>query len=72
MELVNGYVCNNCRDVELAAKGIDPLHPTNVHGREAFAKADDKASNAPPTGEPLGENQPKRGGPAGTRLNLLA
>lgn len=27
MEIVNGYVCRNCSDVELAKKGVDPAHP---------------------------------------------
>ena len=27
MEIVNGYVCNNCSDVELAKKGVDPARP---------------------------------------------
>lgn len=24
---VNGYACNNCSEVDLAAKNIDPAHP---------------------------------------------
>jgi len=27
MELVNGYVCFNCTDVDLAKKGINPAKP---------------------------------------------
>jgi hypothetical protein len=27
MEIVNGYVCRNCSDVELAKKGVDPAKP---------------------------------------------
>jgi hypothetical protein len=27
MNIVNGYVCRNCSDVELAKKGVDPAHP---------------------------------------------
>lgn len=27
MEIVNGYVCKNCTDVEYAKKGVDPAHP---------------------------------------------
>ena len=27
MEIVNGYVCRNCSDVELAKKGVDPASP---------------------------------------------
>lgn len=25
--MVNGYSCRNCADVDLATKGIDPVHP---------------------------------------------
>lgn len=27
MEIVNGYVCRNCTDVEHAKKGVDPARP---------------------------------------------
>ena len=27
MEVVNGYPCKNCTDVDNAKKGIDPAHP---------------------------------------------
>ena len=27
MQIVNGFVCMNCTDVEHAKKGIDPAHP---------------------------------------------
>src|SRR4051812_30158446 len=27
INLVNGYVCHNCTDVDYAKKGIDPAHP---------------------------------------------
>jgi hypothetical protein len=27
MQIVNGFVCMNCTDVERAQKGIDPAHP---------------------------------------------
>jgi len=27
MEVVNGYVCRNCTDVDYAKKSIDPAHP---------------------------------------------
>ena len=27
MQIVNGFVCMNCTDVEHARKGIDPAHP---------------------------------------------
>lgn len=31
--LVNGYVCRNCTDVDLAKKMIDPDHPEDGPGR---------------------------------------
>ena len=27
INLVNGFVCHNCTDVDYAKKGIDPAHP---------------------------------------------
>lgn len=27
IEIVNGYPCKNCTDVEYAKKGVDPAHP---------------------------------------------
>ena len=27
MQIVNGFVCMNCTDVERAQKGVDPAHP---------------------------------------------
>ncbi len=27
VEMVNGYVCRNCTDVDYAKKSIDPAHP---------------------------------------------
>jgi len=64
MTLVNGYVCRNCADVELAKRGLDPAHPQRAfRGSEAFAE---------PVTEELGENRPTSSGEIGTRLNVLA
>ena len=30
MQIVNGFVCMNCTDVEHANKGIDPAHPNRA------------------------------------------
>ena len=30
MQIVNGFVCANCTDVERAKKGIDPAHPNQA------------------------------------------
>ncbi len=63
MNVVNGYFCRNCADVELAKRGIDPAHPKKgFHGSEAFAPAEP---------DELGENHPLASGPVGTRLNML-
>ena len=40
IEVVNGYVCRNCTDVEYAKKGVDPAHPKDgVQGADAAASA---------------------------------
>ncbi|HEX7944617.1 MAG TPA: hypothetical protein VF495_08130 [Phenylobacterium sp.] len=44
MEVVNGYPCKNCTDVELAKKGIDPARPKDgPNGVYAADKAKDSA-----------------------------
>lgn len=44
MEIVNGYVCNNCTDVANAKRNIDPAHPKDgpngVNAPEAQARND--------------------------------
>jgi len=68
VNLVNGFVCNNCSDVEVAKKGIDPAHP---HAPPKHAQV---AKILPP-GEPdLGVNRPDPPGTSsvGTELNLFA
>jgi hypothetical protein len=64
MELVNGYWCRNCADVELAKHRIDPAHPQReLSGGEVYV---------PPPREELGVNRPVAEGEIGTRLNLKA
>ena len=52
MDRVNGYVCDNCTDVEYAKKNIDPAHPKDgPNGRDApekvaERKAAEKAQSA--------------------------
>lgn len=42
MEVVNGYVCRNCSDVEYAKKGVDPAHPKDgPQGAHANGKTED-------------------------------
>jgi len=66
MNLVNGYYCRNCADVELAKKGIDPAHPKREYSSgEVYVPPPKDALQ-------LGENRPDRLGSVGTRLNVLA
>jgi hypothetical protein len=46
MEMINGYVCKSCCDVEYAKKHIDPAHPKDGPYRE---KRVDQASTQPPS-----------------------
>ena len=50
MEIVNGYPCKDCTDVENAKKGIDPAKPKDgpngVNSPEAKLKEADKAKEA--------------------------
>jgi hypothetical protein len=43
MEIVNGYPCKNCTDVDYAKKNIDPAHPKDgpygVNNPEKLAQA---------------------------------
>lgn len=60
MEVVNGYVCKNCTDVEYAKKGVDPAHPKD--GPDGIYKAERSAkSGAVQAGD---DNQPAAHGPA--------
>lgn len=80
MRMVNGYVCRNCADEELAKKGLDPAHPKQAFaGNEAFVSASDAARNrglpslaATRQGAELGVNRPEAAGDQGRKLNLYA
>lgn len=61
MEIVNGYVCRDCTDVELAKKGEDPAKPKGVAGAEVTAAEE----------EPRGVNRPLAFGERGTQVNVL-
>jgi hypothetical protein len=66
MEIVNGYVCRDCTDVERAKKGEDPAKPDNV-------AAKDGSTGVSAIGdEPFGVNRPLANGDRGTVLNFLA
>ena len=82
MEVVNGYVCNNCTDVERAKKGVDPARPKDgPNGAYAADKAEEaKPSERPPAvtfgGELAGAQGVENVRPAayvpGSSLNLTA
>ncbi|HVU00556.1 MAG TPA: hypothetical protein VHE30_02350 [Polyangiaceae bacterium] len=65
LEIVNGYLCRNCADVELAKHGVDPSHPKGeFSGSEVYV---------PPDRNPeRGVNRPETQGEIGRRLNLFA
>jgi hypothetical protein len=81
MRMVNGYVCRNCADEELAKKGVDPAHPKQaIAGSEVYVSPDDAARNrgllspleqAKKSAE-LGVNRPESAGDQGRKLNLYA
>lgn len=82
--LVNGYVCRNCTDVDLAKKMIDPDHPEDGPGRinvprDTAARDQavcfggalaglDESTFQTDLAQRAGQTQP----PAGTRLDLTA
>ena len=70
MEIVNGYPCKNCTDVENAKKGIDPAKPKDgpngVNSPEAKAKAEDAKDAAKAV------DGPAERGPAVTFSGALA
>ena len=44
MDVVNGYICKNCTEIDLAKKGIDPARPKDgPYGRDKV-RADEKAA----------------------------
>lgn len=81
MRMVNGYVCRNCADEELAKKGVDPARPKQAFaGNEAFVSPSDAARNrgglstveAAKKSAELGVNRPEAAGEQGRKLNLYA
>ena len=49
MEMVNGFQCNNCTDIDYAKKHIDPAHPKDgpygVNAKTDPARADKVGSS---------------------------
>lgn len=81
LRMVNGYVCRNCADEELAKKGLDPAHPKQaVAGNEVYVSASDAARNrgyfspveASKKSAELGVNRPENAGLHGRNLNFYA
>ena len=80
MRSVNGYMCRNCADEELAKRGVDPSHPTQaISGSEVYVSAAEAARNRGTTtveaskkSAELGVNRPENSGDQGRRLNLYA
>jgi hypothetical protein len=81
LRMVNGYVCRNCADEELAKQGVDPSRPKQaVAGSEAYVSAADAARNrgwtstveASKKSAELGVNRPNASGDQGRKLNLFA
>ena len=79
MEVVNGYVCNNCTDVEKAKKGVDPARPKdgpNGADKVEEAKPSDRGPAVTFGGEVTGaqgvENVRPAGYVPGSSLNLTA
>ena len=48
INLVNGYVCHNCTDVDYAKKGIDPSHPNKNDPLNPKMKAQNAIAGADP------------------------
>jgi hypothetical protein len=74
IEIVNGYPCKNCTDVDYAKKNIDPAHPKDgPNGVNAPDKAGktDKAHGAEKPGDPAQTGKPDFG-PAVTLSGALA
>lgn len=70
MEIVNGYPCRDCSDVEKAKKGIDP----NARAGEAEAEAESRSGSGlleEKDRDKRGINRPLASGNVGTALNIL-
>lgn len=63
MEVVNGYVCNNCTDVANAKKGVDPAKPKD--GPDG-AYASDRAKDSERSKDAAKADGPVDRGPAVT------
>lgn len=48
MEVVNGYVCRNCTDVEVAKRGVDPAKPQDDPKSPSYVPEQAKADRYGP------------------------
>lgn len=77
MQVVNGYVCFNCTDVERAKKGADPtesaVRPTTPELRADDLRRDQRVRESAAGEGPHGDaNKPLNHGDRGRVLNLVA
>jgi hypothetical protein len=64
MQVVNGYVCRDCTDIERAKKGIDPKHPEEgPYGRNRDPNDPTRSAQNPTLATT---------GYVGTRLHVIA
>lgn len=71
-QIVNGYPCRDCTDVDLAKKRIDPAHPKDgPDGVDAPARKAEREEQANRL-QALGAIPLERNGSVGTRFNALA
>ena len=76
MQIVNGYVCLNCTDVERAKKGTDPVAAAANPQAETESKPtdlrhDQRVAETKKAEEPRDQNRPLAFGDRGKILNLL-
>ena len=69
MDIVNGYPCKDCTDIELAKKGIDPKNPKLADGKPADPAT--KNAEVKQKAAELGLNEPLAAGEVATILNTL-
>lgn len=63
MDVVNGYPCKTCTDVELAKKGVDPARPND--GPNGVYKTErDEAASKTDAGRQVQDDKPVDYGPA--------
>lgn len=64
MEIVNGYACRNCADMDLAKRGVDPARPND--GPNGVYRADRVEAAKQAQAEARAGDRPPDRGPAVT------